>query len=91
VIFPVSDNDPRKCNLALNNVKNVKRDSEVANRVADALARGVNILACENTMTNTKTTRAGGVRQIRIRRRDGCAGFAARVQGSSLLHPLKCV
>ena len=81
VIFQVSDNDPRKWNLALNNVKNVqedlgksnveielvaygpglpmlKLDSEVASRVRDALAQGVKILACENTMTNTKTTRA---------------------------------
>ena len=81
VIFQVSDNDPRKWNLALNNVKNVQDDlgrdnveielvaygpglpmlkleSEVANRVGDALARGVKIMACENTMTNTKTTRA---------------------------------
>lgn len=81
VIFQVSDNDPRKWNLALNNVKNVqedlgksnveielvaygpglpmlKLDSEVASRVSDALAQGVKILACENTMTNTKTTRA---------------------------------
>lgn len=81
VIFQVSDNDPRKWNLALNNVKNVqedlgksnveielvaygpglpmlKLDSEVASRVSDALAQGVKILACENTMTNTETTRA---------------------------------
>ena len=81
VIFQVSDNDPRKWNLALNNVKNIqqdlgrdnvdielvaygpglsmlKLDSEVASRVGDALAQGVKIMACENTMTNTKTTRA---------------------------------
>jgi intracellular sulfur oxidation DsrE/DsrF family protein len=80
VIFQVSDNDPRKWNLALNNIKNVQEDlgrdnveielvaygpglpmlkleSEVANRVADALAQGVKIIACENTMINTKTTR----------------------------------
>lgn len=81
VIFQVSDNDPRKWNLALNNVQNVQEDlgrdnveielvaygpglpmlkleSEVSNRISDALARGVKIMACENTMTNTKTTRA---------------------------------
>jgi len=81
VIFQVSDNDPRKWNLALNNVKNVQDDlgkdnvevelvaygpglpmlkleSEVANRISDALGQGVKIIACENTMTNTKTTRA---------------------------------
>lgn len=77
VIFQVSDNDPRKWNLALNNVKNLqeelgrdnveielvaygpglpmlKLESEVSNRVADAIAQGVNIMACENTMFNTK-------------------------------------
>lgn len=81
VIFQVSDNDARKWNLALNNVKNVqddlgkdnvevelvaygpglamlKLDSEVSTRISDALARGVKIMACENTMTNTKTARA---------------------------------
>ena len=106
VIFQVSDNDPRKWNLALNNVKNVQDDlgkdnveielvaygpglpmlkleSEVANRVADALARGINILACENTMTNTKTTRAdmlpnisyvkAGVTTLMARQREGWA------------------
>ena len=80
VIFQVSDNDPRKWNLALNNILNVQEDlgkgnveielvaygpglpmlkleSEVSNRIADALARGVNVVACENTMLNTKVKR----------------------------------
>ena len=80
VIFQVSDNDPRKWNLALNNIRNVQDDlgkdnveielvaygpglpmlkleSEVSNRIADALAQGVNVVACENTMFNTKVTR----------------------------------
>lgn len=80
MIFQVSDNDPRKWNLALNNVKNVQEDlgkdnveielvaygpglpmlkleSEVSNRIADAIAQGVNIMACENTMINTKLKR----------------------------------
>ena len=80
VIVQVSDNDPRKRNLALNNVKNVQDDlgknnvevelvaygpslpmleleSEVGNRVADALAQGVNVVACVNTMFNTKLER----------------------------------
>jgi uncharacterized protein len=80
VIFQVSDNDPRKWNLALNNVKNVQDDlgkdnvevelvaygpglpmlkleSEVSNRIGDALAQGVKIMACENTMLNTKLKR----------------------------------
>jgi intracellular sulfur oxidation DsrE/DsrF family protein len=80
VIFQVSDNDPRKWSLTLNNVRNIqqdlgkdnveievvaygpglgmlKLDSEVAARVGDALGQGVAIMACENTMANTKTRR----------------------------------
>ena len=80
VIFQVSDNDPRKWNLTLNNVRNIqqdlgkdnvvievvaygpglgmlKLDSEVAARVGDALGQGVALMACENTMANTKTRR----------------------------------
>jgi intracellular sulfur oxidation DsrE/DsrF family protein len=81
VIFQVSDNDPAKWNLALNNVKNIqhdvgkdnveievvaygpglnmlKLDSVVSARVGDALGQGVKIMACENTMTNTKVGKA---------------------------------
>jgi len=106
VIFQVSDNDPRKWNLALNNVKNVQEDlgkdnvevelvaygpglpmlkleSDVGGRISDALAQGVKILACENTMTNTKVTRAdmlpnigyvkAGVTTLMARQREGWA------------------
>jgi intracellular sulfur oxidation DsrE/DsrF family protein len=81
VVFQVSDNDPAKWNLALNNIRNIQQDlgrdnveielvaygpglnmlkleSPAAARVAEALASGAGIVACENTMTNTKTTRA---------------------------------
>lgn len=81
VIFQVSDNDPAKWNLALNNVRNIqqdlgkdsveievvtygpglnmlKLDSAVSARVGDALGQGVKIMACENTMTNTKVSKA---------------------------------
>ncbi len=80
VIFQVSDNDPGKWNLALNNAKNVQQDlgaknvdieivaygpgigmlkleSPVGNRVGEAIASGVKVVACENTMTNQKLTR----------------------------------
>ena len=80
VIFQVSDADPKKWNLALNNIKNVqddlgkdrvqaelvaygpgigmlKLDSEVGNRVAAAIASGVSVVACENTMTNQKLSK----------------------------------
>lgn len=80
VIFQVSDNDPGKWNLALNNAKNVqqdlgakkvdieivaygpgigmlKLDSPVGNRIGEAVASGVKVVACENTMHNQKLTR----------------------------------
>ncbi|MGH8682134.1 MAG: DsrE family protein [Burkholderiales bacterium] len=81
VVFQVSDNDPAKWNLALNNARNVladlgkenvqveivaygpglgmlKSDSKVAGRLAEALDGSIGLLACENTMRNTKTTKA---------------------------------
>ena len=80
IVFQVSDAEPAKWNLTLNNVKNVqtdlgaanveieivaygpglgmlKADSVAGNRVADALAAGVSVVACENTMKNQKITR----------------------------------
>ncbi len=80
VVIQVSDNDPAKWNLALNNARNVqvdlgmdnvdvevvaygpglgmlKTDSAVAQRIASANAQGVGVLACENTMKNTKVGR----------------------------------
>lgn len=80
VVLQVSDNDPAKWNLALNNARNVqadlgndnvevevvaygpglgmlKADSKAAGRLADALDHGVGLMACENTMRNTKTTK----------------------------------
>ena len=106
VIFQVSDNDPAKWNLALNNAKNVqadlgkenvqieivaygpglgmlKADSKVEMRLAQALTDNVGLLACENTMTNTKTIKAdmypgisyvmAGVTHIMKRQREGWA------------------
>jgi len=77
IVIQVSDSDPKKWALALNNAKNVqtdlgkanveielvaygpglgmlKMDSEVGNRVAEAMNDGVKVIACENTMTNNK-------------------------------------
>lgn len=90
VVIQVSDNDPAKWNLALNNARNVQADlgmdnvdvevvaygpglamlkteSAVAQRVASANAQGVGVLACENTMRNTKVDRSqilSGVRYV---------------------------
>ena len=36
----------------------LKLDSAVSARVGDALGQGVKIMACENTMTNTKVSKA---------------------------------
>jgi hypothetical protein len=104
VVIQVSDGDPKKWNLALNNARNVqtdlgkdkvaveivaygpglgmlKADSPVAARLAQALDGNVGLLACENTMTNTRTTRAqmysgigyvtAGVVHIMQRQREG--------------------
>lgn len=106
VVFQVSDNDPAKWNLALNNAKNVqadlgkenvqieivaygpglnmlKADSPVAARLAGAMDDAVGLVACENTMRNTKVTKeemyAGiryvdaGVTHLMKRQREGWA------------------
>mgnify|MGYP001764842266 CR=1 FL=1 len=77
MVIQVSDNDPAKWNLALNNAKNIQKDigkdkvdleivaygpgigmlkaeSEVANRIQEAVESGVQVMACENTMRNQK-------------------------------------
>jgi intracellular sulfur oxidation DsrE/DsrF family protein len=106
VVFQVSDNDPAKWNLALNNARNVQADlgsanvqveivaygpglamlkaeSAVAARLAQALDGGVGLLACENTMQNTKVTKSdmyggigyvqAGVTHIMKRQKEGWA------------------
>ena len=91
VVFQVSDNDPAKWRLALNNAQNVQADlgknnveieivaygpglgmlkaeSKVADRLAQALDNNVGLLACENTMTNTKVSRDdmyGGIAYVK--------------------------
>ena len=106
VIFQVSDNDPAKWQLALNNAKNVQTDlgkdnvqieivaygpglamlkaeSKVASGLASALDDRIGLIACENTMHNTKVTRdemyggiayvQAGVTHIMKRQREGWA------------------
>jgi uncharacterized protein len=80
VVIQVSDADPAKWNLALNNARNLqadlgagnvdveivaygpgigmlKLDSPVANRIGEAGAAGVKVVACEITMKGQKLTR----------------------------------
>jgi intracellular sulfur oxidation DsrE/DsrF family protein len=90
VVIQVSDNDPAKWNLALNNARNVQADlgmdnvdvevvaygpglamlrteSAVAQRIQSASSQGVGVIACENTMKNTKVDRTqilGGVKFV---------------------------
>ena len=106
VVFQVSDNDPAKWTLALNNARNVQTDlgkenveieivaygpglammraeSKVADRLAAALDSNVGLIACENTMQNTKVSKAdmyggiayvpAGVTHIMKRQRQGWA------------------
>ena len=81
VVMQVSDADPAKWNLALNNAKNVQTDlgaanvdieivaygpgigmlkveSVVGNRVGEAMAAGIKVVACENTLQAQKLTHA---------------------------------
>ncbi|HEX6137666.1 MAG TPA: DsrE family protein [Casimicrobiaceae bacterium] len=81
VVMQVSDADPGKWNLALNNARNLqadlgkndveieivaygpgigmlKADSVVGNRIGEALASGVEVSACENTMRGQKLAKA---------------------------------
>jgi intracellular sulfur oxidation DsrE/DsrF family protein len=90
VVLQVSDADPAKWNLALNNARNVqedlgkgnvdveivaygpglgmlKGDSKVADRLAQALDNNIGLMACENTMRNTKVTKGdmyAGIRYV---------------------------
>ena len=106
VIFQMSDADPKKWNLALNNIKNVqtdlgadktelelvaygpgigmlKADAESAGRIEEAIAAGVRVVACENTMRNQNITRndmhknidfvASGVVELMRRQQQGYA------------------
>ena len=106
VVFQVSDNDPAKWNLALNNARNVQQDlgkdnvqieivaygpglamlkaeSKVADRLAAALDSNVGLIACENTMQNTKVQKSemyggigyvqAGVTHIMKRQKEGWA------------------
>ena len=80
VVMQVSDADPGKWNLALNNARNLQADlgarnveieivaygpglgmlraeSTVGNRIGEALASGVKVVACENTMHAQKLTK----------------------------------
>lgn len=106
MVIQVSDNDPGKWNLALNNAKNIQKDlgkdnveleivaygpgiamlkaeSEVANRVAEAVESGVQVMACENTMRGQKLSKGdmnakvgyvpAGVVEIMHRQKEGYA------------------
>jgi uncharacterized protein len=104
VVLQVSDADPAKWNLALNNANNIqhdlgkgnvaieivaygpglamlKGDSKVSARLAQALDHSIGLMACENTMRNTKTPKEemysgisyvdAGVVHIMKRQREG--------------------
>lgn len=87
LVVQVSDNDPKKWNLALNNMKNVqdalgkdrvdielvvygpgidmlKLESVAGNRVDAAVASGIKVVACENTMDAQKLTKADMLKSI---------------------------
>ena len=106
LVIQVSDAEPAKWNLALNNARNVqtdlgrenvdleivvygpgigmlKRESAVGTRIDEALMAGVQVVACENTMTGQKLTKAdmlpgigyvpAGVTEIMLKQQQGYA------------------
>jgi len=106
VVFQVSDGDPAKWNLALNNIQNVqhalgkdkvevelvaygpgigmlKAEATTGNRVNDAVANGVKIVACQVTMHAQKLSKEdmlasigyvpGGVIELMKRQKEGWA------------------
>jgi len=110
LIVQVSDADPKKWALALNNVKNVqtdlgkanveielvaygpglgmlKMDSEVANRINEAMADGVKIIACENTMTNSKIAKDDMLPKIGYVKAGVTEIMAKQQQGWSYIRP----
>lgn len=81
LVLQVSDADPARWGLALNNAKNVqqelgagkvdieivaygpgigmlKAEAPTANRITEAVQSGIKVVACENTMTTQKLTKA---------------------------------
>ena len=106
LVLQVSDADPAKWALALNNAKNVqqelgsgkvdiqivaygpgigmlKAEAPTANRITEAAQAGIKVVACENTMTAQKLTKAdmhagisyapSGVVEIMSRQSEGYA------------------
>ena len=106
LVLQVSDADPTKWALALNNAKNVqqelgagkvdieivaygpgigmlKAEAPIANRISEATQAGIKVVACENTMTVQKLTKAdmhaaigyapSGVVEIMSRQSEGYA------------------
>ena len=106
LVLQVSDADPAKWALALNNAKNVqqelgagkvdieivaygpgigmlKAEAPIANRISEATQAGIKVVACENTMTVQKLTKAdmhaaigyapSGVVEIMSRQSEGWA------------------
>ena len=65
VVIQVSDNDPAKWNLALNNARNIQSDLGAKNVQIEIVAYGPglnmvkagSVVACENTMAAQKVTR----------------------------------
>ena len=87
VVLQMSEADPAKWSLALNNAKNIqtdlgaanvdvelvaygpgigmlKADSIVGNRVDEAVAAGVKVVACENTMRTQRLTQGDMLNRI---------------------------
>jgi uncharacterized protein len=110
VVIQMSDNNPGKWNLALNNARNIqddigkanavvelvaygpginmlKMDSSVGNRIAAALADGVKVNACQNTMHAMHLTPADMLQNITYVPSGAVEILRKQQQGYSYLRP----
>ena len=110
VVLQMSDADPAKWNLALNNAKNIqndlgaanvdielvaygpgigmlKADSVVGNRVDEAIAAGVRVVACENTMKGQKLTQTDMLNKLNYVQAGVVEIMQRQQQGWSYIRP----
>ncbi len=110
VVIQVSDNNPKKWNLALNNAQNVQKeigkanidieivaygpglpmlkfDSPVGGRVQDAVAHGIKVVACENTMRKTHLSKQDMLPNLAYTRSGVVELMNKQTQGYAYIRP----
>lgn len=110
VVIQVSDADPKKWALALNNAANVQEDlgkenveveivaygpglgmlkleSEVGERVKNALDEGVKVMACENTMRKQKLSQGDMLPNLGYAKAGVVELIAKQAEGYAYIRP----